>query len=118
MRPPEVLNLGVGAIRDRVVAVDGAPVVRPTLVLSVAGDHRVLDGDTLAAYVTPGRLPARGPGLAVRGSVLIGPRVEHVHEPGLVLAADLARELDVAGGDRVDDRLVGLGDDGHVERPA
>jgi pyruvate/2-oxoglutarate dehydrogenase complex dihydrolipoamide acyltransferase (E2) component len=52
VRPPEVVNLGVGAIRDRVVAVDGAPVVRPTLVLSVAGDHRVLDGDTLAAYVT------------------------------------------------------------------
>jgi pyruvate dehydrogenase E2 component (dihydrolipoamide acetyltransferase) len=52
VRPPEVLNLGVGAIRERVVAVDGAPVVRPTLVLSVAADHRVLDGDTLAAYVT------------------------------------------------------------------
>jgi pyruvate dehydrogenase E2 component (dihydrolipoamide acetyltransferase) len=52
VRPPEVLNVGVGAIRDRVVAVDGAPVVRPTLVLSVAGDHRVLDGDTLAAYVS------------------------------------------------------------------
>jgi pyruvate dehydrogenase E2 component (dihydrolipoamide acetyltransferase) len=51
VRPPEVVNLGVGAIRDRVVAVGGAPVVRPTLVLSVAGDHRVLDGDTLAAFV-------------------------------------------------------------------
>jgi pyruvate dehydrogenase E2 component (dihydrolipoamide acetyltransferase) len=51
VRPPEVVNLGVGAIRDRVVAVDGAPVVRPTLVLAVAGDHRVLDGDTLAAFV-------------------------------------------------------------------
>ena len=51
VRPPEVVNLGVGAIRDRVVAVDGAPVVRPTLVLSVAGDHRVLDGDGLAAFV-------------------------------------------------------------------
>ena len=33
VRPPEVVNVGVGAIRDRVVAVDGAPVVRPTLVL-------------------------------------------------------------------------------------
>jgi pyruvate dehydrogenase E2 component (dihydrolipoyllysine-residue acetyltransferase) len=52
VRPPEVVNLGVGAIRDRVVAVDGAPVVRATLVLAVAGDHRVLDGDTLAAFVT------------------------------------------------------------------
>jgi pyruvate dehydrogenase E2 component (dihydrolipoamide acetyltransferase) len=51
VRPPEVVNLGVGAIRDRVVAVDGAPVVRPTLVLSVAGDHRVLDGDGLGAFV-------------------------------------------------------------------
>jgi pyruvate dehydrogenase E2 component (dihydrolipoamide acetyltransferase) len=52
VRPPEVANIGVGAIRDQVVAVDGAPVVRPTLVLSTAGDHRVLDGDTLAAFVT------------------------------------------------------------------
>jgi pyruvate dehydrogenase E2 component (dihydrolipoyllysine-residue acetyltransferase) len=51
VRPPEVVNVGVGAIRDRVVAVDGAPLVRPTLVLSVAGDHRVLDGDGLAAFV-------------------------------------------------------------------
>jgi pyruvate/2-oxoglutarate dehydrogenase complex dihydrolipoamide acyltransferase (E2) component len=51
VRPPEVVNVGVGAIRDRVVAVDGAPVVRPTLVLSVAGDHRVLDGDGLGAFV-------------------------------------------------------------------
>jgi pyruvate/2-oxoglutarate dehydrogenase complex dihydrolipoamide acyltransferase (E2) component len=51
VRPPEVVNLGAGAIRDRVVAVDGVPVVRPILVLSVAGDHRVLDGDTLAAFV-------------------------------------------------------------------
>jgi pyruvate dehydrogenase E2 component (dihydrolipoamide acetyltransferase) len=52
VRPPEVANIGVGAIRDQVVAVEGAPVVRPTLVLSTAGDHRVLDGDTLAAFVT------------------------------------------------------------------
>jgi pyruvate dehydrogenase E2 component (dihydrolipoamide acetyltransferase) len=52
IKPPEVVNLGVGAIRDQVVAVDGAPVVRPTLALAVAGDHRVLDGDTLGAFVT------------------------------------------------------------------
>jgi pyruvate dehydrogenase E2 component (dihydrolipoyllysine-residue acetyltransferase) len=52
VRPPEVVNIGVGAIREQVVAVEGAPVVRPTLVLSTAGDHRVLDGDTLAAFVS------------------------------------------------------------------
>jgi pyruvate dehydrogenase E2 component (dihydrolipoamide acetyltransferase) len=51
VRPPEVVNVGVGAIREQVVAVEGVPVVRPTLVLSTAGDHRVLDGDTLAAFV-------------------------------------------------------------------
>jgi len=52
IRPPEVANLGVGAVRDRVVPVDGVPAVRPVLVLAVSGDHRVLDGDTLAAFVT------------------------------------------------------------------
>jgi pyruvate dehydrogenase E2 component (dihydrolipoamide acetyltransferase) len=52
IRPPEVANLGVGAIRDQVVPVDGMPAVRPILVLAVSGDHRVLDGDTLAAFVS------------------------------------------------------------------
>ncbi|MEO8967588.1 MAG: dihydrolipoamide acetyltransferase family protein [Solirubrobacteraceae bacterium] len=52
IRPPEVANLGVGAVRDRVVPVDGVPAVRPVLALAVSGDHRVLDGDTLAAFVT------------------------------------------------------------------
>ena len=52
VRPPEVANLGVGAIRDQVVAVNGRALVRPTLALAVAGDHRVLDADTLAAFVT------------------------------------------------------------------
>jgi pyruvate dehydrogenase E2 component (dihydrolipoamide acetyltransferase) len=52
IRPPEVANLGVGAVRDHVVAVDGEPRVRATLVLAVSGDHRVLDGHTLAAFVS------------------------------------------------------------------
>ena len=52
IRPPEVANLGVGAIRDQVVPVDGMPAVRPVMALAVSGDHRVLDGDTLAGFVT------------------------------------------------------------------
>jgi pyruvate dehydrogenase E2 component (dihydrolipoamide acetyltransferase) len=52
IRPPEVANLGVGAIRDQVVPVDGMPAVRPIVALAVSGDHRVLDADTLAAFVT------------------------------------------------------------------
>ena len=35
-----------------VLAVDGEPRIRPTLVLAVSGDHRVLDGHTLAAFVS------------------------------------------------------------------
>jgi len=41
---PDSLILGVGRIRDRVVALDGKPAVRPTVVLSLSVDHRVLDG--------------------------------------------------------------------------
>lgn len=52
IRPGEVVNLGVGAVRDQVVPVGGQPAVRPILVLAVSGDHRVLDGYTLAAFVT------------------------------------------------------------------
>jgi pyruvate dehydrogenase E2 component (dihydrolipoamide acetyltransferase) len=50
IRQPEVGILGVGRIADKVVAVDGAPVVRPTVTLSSVGDHRLHDGATLAAF--------------------------------------------------------------------
>ena len=52
-KPPEVANLGVGADpRPGRRASTAQPVVRPTLALAVSGDHRVLDGHTLAAFVT------------------------------------------------------------------
>ncbi len=44
LNPPQVGILGVGAIRDRVVAHQGAPAVRPTLTLTLTFDHRALDG--------------------------------------------------------------------------
>lgn len=50
LRLPEVAIVGVGRVVDRVVALDGAPVVRATLPLSVATDHRVNDGVHLAAF--------------------------------------------------------------------
>jgi pyruvate dehydrogenase E2 component (dihydrolipoyllysine-residue acetyltransferase) len=52
IRPPEVGILGFGRISDRVVAVDGAPAVRSTIGLSSVGDHRLHDGDTLAAFTS------------------------------------------------------------------
>lgn len=36
--------LGVGGIRDRVIAVGGKPEVRPTIILSCVVDHKVWDG--------------------------------------------------------------------------
>jgi pyruvate/2-oxoglutarate dehydrogenase complex dihydrolipoamide acyltransferase (E2) component len=52
IRTPEVGILGFGRISDRVVAVDGAPAVRPTIMLSSVGDHRLHDGDTLGAFTS------------------------------------------------------------------
>lgn len=50
IRPPEVAIAGFGRIADRVVAVDGQPVVRPVLPLAVATDHRLNDGADLGAF--------------------------------------------------------------------
>jgi pyruvate dehydrogenase E2 component (dihydrolipoamide acetyltransferase) len=50
IRPPEVAIVGVGRIHDAVVAVDRQPVVRPILPLVVSTDHRLNDGNHLAAF--------------------------------------------------------------------
>jgi pyruvate dehydrogenase E2 component (dihydrolipoyllysine-residue acetyltransferase) len=51
VNPPEAMLVFVGAVEDRPVVRDGAIVVRPTLTLSIAYDHRVADG-AAAARVT------------------------------------------------------------------
>jgi pyruvate dehydrogenase E2 component (dihydrolipoamide acetyltransferase) len=52
IKPGEVANLGVGRIQERPVVRDGEVVVRPIVALAVSGDHRVLDGHTLGAFVS------------------------------------------------------------------
>lgn len=52
VRTPEVGITGFGRISDRAVARDGLAVVRPVLMLSVVGDHRLHDGDTLGAFAS------------------------------------------------------------------
>ena len=47
---PEAAILAFGRITDRVAAVDGAVVVRPTLMLTVTADHRLVDGAGLVAF--------------------------------------------------------------------
>ena len=52
IKPPEVGILGVGAVADRAVVEDGQVVARPMMPLSLAVDHRVVDGDDQLAFAT------------------------------------------------------------------
>jgi len=49
--PPQAGILAVGAIADRVVAVNGQPAVRPMMTLTLSCDHRVVDGARGAAFL-------------------------------------------------------------------
>jgi pyruvate dehydrogenase E2 component (dihydrolipoamide acetyltransferase) len=49
--PPQAAILAVGAIADRVVAVDGKPTVRPMTTLTLSCDHRVADGAKAALFL-------------------------------------------------------------------
>ena len=48
---PEVAILGINAIREQAVVVDGEIVVRPMFYLSPSFDHRVIDGAIAANFV-------------------------------------------------------------------
>ncbi|MEV0133187.1 dihydrolipoamide acetyltransferase family protein [Dactylosporangium sp. NPDC050688] len=48
---PEVAVLGVGRTRQGVIGVDGMPVVRPLMWLSLTFDHRAIDGAPAAAFL-------------------------------------------------------------------
>jgi len=48
---PQAAILAVGQIANRVVAVDSQPVVRPTIILSLSCDHRVVDGARGAQFL-------------------------------------------------------------------
>jgi pyruvate dehydrogenase E2 component (dihydrolipoamide acetyltransferase) len=49
--PPQAGILAVGAISDRVVAVDGKPGIRPMMTLTLSSDHRLVDGAAAAAFL-------------------------------------------------------------------
>ncbi len=49
--PPQAAILAVGAIKDRVVPIQGGVGVRPRLRLTVSADHRVADGAKAAAFL-------------------------------------------------------------------
>jgi pyruvate dehydrogenase E2 component (dihydrolipoamide acetyltransferase) len=49
--PPQAAILAVGAIGDRVVAVEGKIEVRPMMTLTLSADHRVADGARAAMFL-------------------------------------------------------------------
>ena len=49
--PPQAAILAVGAIADRVVAVNGQPAVRPVLSMTLSCDHRVASGVQAAEFM-------------------------------------------------------------------
>jgi pyruvate dehydrogenase E2 component (dihydrolipoamide acetyltransferase) len=49
--PPQAGILAVGAIADRVVAVDGMIGVRPMMTLTLSSDHRLVDGARAAQFL-------------------------------------------------------------------
>jgi pyruvate dehydrogenase E2 component (dihydrolipoamide acetyltransferase) len=51
VNPPQAAILAVGRIADRVIAVNGQAVVQPTMMLSLSGDHRALDGARGAQFL-------------------------------------------------------------------
>ncbi|MFZ3216027.1 MAG: dihydrolipoamide acetyltransferase family protein [Candidatus Acidiferrales bacterium] len=49
--PQQAAILAVGAIADRVVAIDGQPAVRSMMTLTLSSDHRVVDGARSALFL-------------------------------------------------------------------
>ena len=51
IRPPEVAIAGFGRLHEAVVPVDGHPAVRMRLPFCVSTDHRINDGEHMAAFI-------------------------------------------------------------------
>jgi len=50
IKAPEVLIVGFGAIKPRPFVVNGELAATPTLPISIAVDHRLIDGDVMTAF--------------------------------------------------------------------
>ena len=65
LNPPQGAILAVGAVEDKVVAVDGQAVVRPRLELTLTCDHRAIDGATGAEFLATLKQLVEEPALAL-----------------------------------------------------
>ncbi len=51
LNPPQIAIIGIGAIKDRPVVINGGLHVRPTVKLTLVFDHRAVDGAPAAAFL-------------------------------------------------------------------
>ena len=65
LNPPQAAILAVGSTEDRVVPVEGVPVVRPRMELTLTCDHRAIDGATGAEFLGDVKAFLEEPGLAL-----------------------------------------------------
>jgi pyruvate dehydrogenase E2 component (dihydrolipoamide acetyltransferase) len=65
LNPPQAAILAVGSVEERVVPVDGQPVVRPRMELTLTCDHRAVDGATGAEFLREVKAFLEEPGLAL-----------------------------------------------------
>jgi pyruvate dehydrogenase E2 component (dihydrolipoamide acetyltransferase) len=65
LNPPQAAILAVGSVEDKVVAVDGAPQVRPRMELTLTCDHRAVDGATGAGFLRTVKAFLEEPALAL-----------------------------------------------------
>jgi pyruvate dehydrogenase E2 component (dihydrolipoamide acetyltransferase) len=65
LNPPQAAILAVGSTEDKVVALDGAAVVRPRMELTLTCDHRAVDGATGADFLRTVKSFLEEPGLAL-----------------------------------------------------
>jgi pyruvate dehydrogenase E2 component (dihydrolipoamide acetyltransferase) len=66
INPPEAAILSVGTMKDKPVVRNGEIVVRPMMALTVAIDHRVLDGSDAAKFLNSLRTYIENPPTMVR----------------------------------------------------
>jgi len=65
LNPPQAAILAVGSVEDKVVAVDGQPVVRPRMEITLTCDHRAIDGASGAQFLATVKQFLEEPGLAL-----------------------------------------------------
>jgi len=63
INPPQCAVLGMHAIKERVVVVDGEIVVRPMMYLALSYDHRLIDGKQAVGFLVKVKEFVEAPGL-------------------------------------------------------